>query len=308
MNRLGEQAEQHSRTSPTYVTRREWEELRRQVAQNTSRINSLSTTAQSTLGTTASLLKELGVRTGNEHLDFTRRILYYSQRYTEHLTALAKGLRGRPRGRGASPAASDKGCGSAPFTGSPQRKENSKAKNLLSKDRPGKDIATESHNPSCSQRPKIGVLPTPTTQSPDRSPTTKAYALQKGNGSSDSKRSIKLQAPPETSSLGYDPSISTQPDAKPALPPRPTSPQRISRSPHPAASPALSSGTTLILGTRPSLPHTPNSTSLGAPATARPAPAIAKKPQHLMRQSLDRPVYCPILNQKSGSSHSSGLS
>ncbi|KAL4795575.1 nucleoside phosphorylase domain-containing protein [Aspergillus venezuelensis] len=45
MARLGEQAEQHSKTCPTFVTRREWEELKREVAQNTSRIDSLSSTA-----------------------------------------------------------------------------------------------------------------------------------------------------------------------------------------------------------------------------------------------------------------------
>ncbi|KAI9368579.1 nucleoside phosphorylase domain-containing protein [Aspergillus egyptiacus] len=79
---------------PDYVTREEWEGLRREVKENSSRIASLSTATHKALGTTSELLVDLSERTGNKDLGLAAAVLGYSRSYMEPLTALGRNLRG----------------------------------------------------------------------------------------------------------------------------------------------------------------------------------------------------------------------
>ncbi len=95
---LSAKVDQKARATPDYVTRAEWKELEDQVKENTSRIESLSSTTQNTLHTTARLMEDLGGHLDNKDLNLAATLLNTAKEYTGHLTGLHKGLKLRARG------------------------------------------------------------------------------------------------------------------------------------------------------------------------------------------------------------------
>ena len=98
LERLGAKVDQQARVTPDYVTRAEWKQLEAQVKENTSRIESLSSTTQNTLHTTARLMEDLGGHLDNKDLNLAATLLNTAKEYTGHLTGLHKGLKLRARG------------------------------------------------------------------------------------------------------------------------------------------------------------------------------------------------------------------
>ncbi|KAL2835556.1 hypothetical protein BJY01DRAFT_259121 [Aspergillus pseudoustus] len=96
---LGDTVDQQAQKTSDYVTRAEWEELKAQVTENTSRIETLSTATQNTLDTTARLMNGLGDHLNKKELYFVGDLLKSAKEYTSHLTDLRKGLMDRARGQ-----------------------------------------------------------------------------------------------------------------------------------------------------------------------------------------------------------------
>ncbi|KAL4735596.1 hypothetical protein BDV11DRAFT_173706 [Aspergillus similis] len=159
LKRLGAKVDQQAKATSDYVTRAEWEKLEAQVKENTSRIETLSTTTQNTLDTTARLMNGLGDHLNKKELHFVATILHSAKEYTSHLTEFRKGW--FERGRGSK--VSETNMLSPPSSTEPWRPPRipPKKAELLSPERPGTGAFSKSPPSNSSQL--AGPEPRPPT-------------------------------------------------------------------------------------------------------------------------------------------------
>lgn len=187
---LRARVDEQAKATSNFVTRAEWEELKARVEENTSRIETLSTTTQNTLDTTVRLMNGLGHHLNKKEFHFAATIVDSAKEYTSHLTDLHKDLMKRARrakdsestmtSQKAEPSSSGY-AGTAAFPNSqpqpkgpePQSPTPSSASsiygNLRSKFTGKKETGSRSSTPTEESRPKI---PAYSPQGSAREPVT----------------------------------------------------------------------------------------------------------------------------------------